>query len=1276
MGSLSEKPTAVQQIQNDTGSDVEKEQQSLGEGGYFRIFRYGSRKEYMMHVAGVVFAMASGVGVAMVNLIFGQFITVVTGYTTGAASSDELRKESSRLALYFFYLGLGRFFVTYLYSSLFTLAAYGITRNIRREYLKSGLRQEIGYFDSGVGGSISMQAAANGKLIQGGISEKLGLLIQGLSAFISAFALAFATQWKLTLITSCITPAILIITGTASARNAAIDTKVLAVNARAASLAESILSSARTIQAFGLRKRLVGGLNKHLTESARLGHKKNPIIGTFFSAEYFVIYAGMGLCFWQAIRMIARGEVEQPGDVFTVLMSVITASSSLTSIAPYMVDFTKATVAATELFQLMDRASSIDPFDEKGEKPQKVPGHVEIENVTFSYPMRPTIPVLEDFSLNIPAGKVTALVGASGSGKSTIVGLLERWYNPSAGTIKLDGKPIDKLNLQWLRQHVRLVQQEPVLFSGSVYENIINGLVGTPWETDSREEKMVRVQNAAKVAFAHDFISALPDGYDTVIGERGGLLSGGQKQRVAIARSIISEPRILLLDEATSALDPHAEEVVQKALSNVSQGRTTITIAHKLATIRTADNIVVMRQGKVLEQGTHETLMSQDGAYARLVQAQDLSVKTNDEPDETSSSDSGDDTDNEPGDKNVLDHSLTRYSTTTRKQMDARLVSEDFEKWKRVGFFATLHRLISMTPEMKWRYLRLLLAIVVAAGTFPGQAMLMSRLVNVFQYTGSEMEEKGNFFALMNLVIAIGCLIVYFIIGYTANSISTTFGSKCGTHMVDDIVRQDLQFFDRPENTTGALAERVTSYPYSIFELMGFNIALISISALGVVACSIFALVQGWKLGVVIVFAGLPPMILAGHLRMKLESAMDVKISHRFSTSASIASEAIGAIRTVSSLSLEPTVLDRYTAELDAGNGYATKPVLLTMIPFAFTQSVEYSFMALGFWYGCRLVSFGEMDIVSFFSAYLGVFFAGQQASVMYGFASSITKAVNAANYMFWLSELQPSIRETEDNRAIGPKECSPLELKDVHFSYPLRPEARVLRGINLAIQKGQFVAFVGASGCGKSTMISMLERFYDPVKGHIKIDDRNIDEMNPWLYRNEVALVQQEPILYPETIRRNIAMGLPSDEDDSPVSDEQIIAACRAANAWDFICSLPDGLETPCGSNGLQLSGGQRQRIAIARALIRKPRVLLLDEATSALDTQSERVVQDAINEAAASGDRITVAVAHRLSTIRHADVICVFQDGRIVERGTHEQLIALGGIYRGLCESQNLGA
>ncbi|KAJ3962720.1 hypothetical protein N0V92_000512 [Colletotrichum tropicale] len=789
--------------------------------------------------------------------------------------------------------------------------------------------------------------------------------------------------------------------------------------------------------------------------------------------------------------------------------------------------------------------------------------------------MRPDTRVLDNYSLHIPAGKTTALVGASGSGKSTIVGLLERWYNPASGTITLDGKPIEQLNLQWLRKQIRLVQQEPILFSGTVYDNIANGLVGTPWENEPREAKLARVHQAAEIAFAHDFIKTLPNGYDTVIGERGGLLSGGQKQRVAIARSIISQPRILLLDEATSALDPHAEQVVQQALDNVSRGRTTITIAHKLATIRDADNIVVMKQGQIIEQGTHDALLAMKGAYSRLVMAQDLAIT-----EEPSDSASNSDTIAEDEDKSVrLSHALTRYSTATRLRAEQRIDKDNFDNWKRVGFCATVWRLLRYTPELRWYYIVLTAACFIAAAAYPGQAILMSRFIEVFKFTGSQMQKRGNFFALMFFVV-----------------------------------------------------------------------------------------------GVVIVFAGLPPMLFAGYVRIRMESAMDAKISKRFSSSASIASEAITAIRTVSSLAIEKSVLERYTKELDHANSFARRPILLIMLPFAFTQSVEYAFMALGFWYGCRLVSFGNISMVNFFVAFLGVFFSGQQASILFGFSSSMTKAVNAANYFFWLSELKPSIRETDENACVGPSDYSTIELERIRFSYPLRSETKVLQGVDLSIKKGQFVAFVGASGCGKSTMIAILERFYDPVSGHLRVDSVDVDRMNPWLFRKDVALVQQEPVLYPGTIRHNISMGIPT-EDPSTITDGSIIEACRMANAWEFISSLPEGLDTHCGTNGTQLSGGQRQRIAIARALIRKPRVLLLDEATSALDTQSERIVQEALNQAASSGERITIAVAHRLSTIRHADVICVFHGGRIVEKGTHEELLAKGPLYKKMCEAQSLG-
>lgn len=223
-------------------------------------------------------------------------------------------------------------------------------------------------------------------------------------------------------------------------------------------------------------------------------------------------------------------------------------------------------------------------------------------------------------------------------------------------------------------------------------------------------------------------------------------------------------------------------------------------------------------------------------------------------------------------------------------------------------------------------------------------------------------------------------------------------------------------------------------------------------------------------------------------------------------------------------------------------------------------------------------------------------------------------------------------------------------------------------------VKQGQFIAFVGASGCGKSTMISILERFYDPVNGRLKVDDTDVGKMNPWLFRKGVALVQQEPVLYPGTIRHNILMGIPA-ENLEATSESDIIQACQSANAWEFISSLPDGLNTQCGASGAQLSGGQRQRIAIARAMIRRPRFLLLDEATSALDTQSERIVQEALNKAASTGDRVTIAVAHRLSTIRHADLICVFQNGSIVEQGTHEQLVVKGELYKRMCDAQSLG-
>ena len=269
------------------------------------------------------------------------------------------------------------------------------------------------------------------------------------------------------------------------------------------------------------------------------------------------------------------------------------------------------------------------------------------------------------------------------------------------------------------------------------------------------------------MAFAHDFISELPSGYDTQVGERGGLLSGGQKQRVAIARSIISQPKVLLLDEATSALDPHAEAVVQQALDKASEGRTTIVIAHKLATIRKADNIVVMMKGRIVEHGTHESLLEQDGTYARLVRIQQLAVS------ETSSTAGEEEDEAGPGGEPVeLTKTLTRYASSVQGRMETQKERDNFDHHKQLGILATLTRIFKSTPELGWAYFFVFASCLAGGGLFPGQAILLANVMEVFTLTGSKMTDRGDFYSSMFIVLAAGCLIVYFIMGYSTNSVA------------------------------------------------------------------------------------------------------------------------------------------------------------------------------------------------------------------------------------------------------------------------------------------------------------------------------------------------------------------------------------------------------------------------------------------------------------------------------------------------------------------------
>ncbi len=1142
-----------------------------------------------------------------------------------------------------------------------------------RETLYSHLQAlELGFFDRQQTGQLMSRVTVDLQAVRFFLGY--GLIFIGQSFFTLALAAVamFVIDPELALIALTPVPFVVLVAFRYGRRSRPAMQEVQQRIAELTAVAEENVSGVRVVKAFA-REQLQLERFRHQTGrvfsqsmyTTRLQARYAPLIG-------FLPYLGLASILLVGGRAAIHGSIDIA--VFTAFYGYVLMLTGPMRTLGYMLGAAqRATASGARIFQVLDRQPTIVAPDGAPALPAGR-GRIELCDVALTFEGA-SRPALEGIDLTVEAGSTVALVGGTGSGKTSLVSLLPRLYDATEGVVLIDGVDVRSVDPASLRREIAVVTDDPFLFSATVHDNIAYA------RSDATREE---VEQAARRAHADGFVHELPDGYDTMIGERGLTLSGGQRQRIAIARALLANPRILVLDDATSSVDASTEQEIKLALGEVMEGRTTFVIAHRLSTIALADEIVVLERGRVAAHGTHDELLAQEGLYREIVEKGlpdqvFLTRKPIEEAEPAGHSRNGR---NGQGSRAAalasaargttaatvrdagatapngrLDEGVSALGTgalgtlTTAGREDDRLAELRRRLRQTSGRGRKVRGLVELLRPYKGRVALMFLTLILATGAALAPIPLaMQAVTGVLHRDLAELDRIVIVFLAAALV------------SWGASAAQTYLTGWVGQRALQDLRVQlfrhlqslSLGFYSRVRG--GVVISRITNDVEALDSLVSDGIVTLLQSTLTLVGVVVILLLKDAQLALYTFLA--IPLMAAAALAFRIASADAFRRTReRIAAITGYLQETLSGIRVVRSFGQEERHIGRF-ADLNTANRDANMTTVYLNAAYfpgveLLSSLVTVGILLIG---GFEVIN-GHTDtgIVFGFVAALNQFFDPiQQLSQLY---TTYQSGMAALDKIFELLDEEPELVDRPGAVQLDGLRGE-LSFEDVSFRYGDHDDgAWALRDVSLHVPPGQTVALVGETGAGKSTLAKLVARFYDPTRGVVRVDGHDLRDVAASSLRARMGIVPQEGFLFSGTIGDNIAFGRP---DATP---DEIAAAAAAVGADGFIDELDAGYDTEVGERGVQLSAGQRQLIAFARALIADPRILVLDEATSNVDIQTETRIEHGLRRLLAG--RTAIVIAHRLSTIRHAGLIVVLDSGRIVEQGTHEELLAAEGAY-----------